>query len=74
MLPNGITSSALCLLDNIDHGRFDVTVTFPHTTRSTGSADLADQPECPASLPRFGGINGGKLEVAVIARGEGTFD
>lgn len=28
---NGITSSALSLLGNIDHERFDVSVSFPHT-------------------------------------------
>jgi hypothetical protein len=33
MRSNGITSSALSLLDNIDHDRFDVSVCYWHSTR-----------------------------------------
>ncbi|HEY7007882.1 MAG TPA: CDP-glycerol glycerophosphotransferase family protein, partial [Jatrophihabitantaceae bacterium] len=63
MLPNGITASGLCLLDNIDHERFDVTATFPITTRPD-KLDLIGliNPKVRV-LPRFGGINGGKWQV-----------
>jgi CDP-glycerol glycerophosphotransferase len=63
MLPNGITASALCLLDNIDHERFDVTATFPHTNRGDRTALIRLINPKVRVLPRFGGINGGKLQV-----------
>jgi CDP-glycerol glycerophosphotransferase len=63
MLPNGITSSALCLLDNIDYDRFDVSVTFPHT-ESADRMQLIDLINPNVRLfPRVGGINGSKLKV-----------
>jgi CDP-glycerol glycerophosphotransferase (TagB/SpsB family)/glycosyltransferase involved in cell wall biosynthesis len=63
MLPNGITASGLCLLDNIDHERFDVTVTYPHTTRPERLDLIKLINHNVRVLPRFGGINGGKLQV-----------
>jgi glycosyltransferase involved in cell wall biosynthesis len=63
LLNNGITSSALTLLHNIDYERFDVSVTFPHPTsrdllRLAGLIDPRAR-----QLPRIGGINGGKFQV-----------
>jgi CDP-glycerol glycerophosphotransferase len=40
MLPNGITSSVLNLLDNIDHDRFDVSVFYVHSERRARSAQV----------------------------------
>jgi CDP-glycerol glycerophosphotransferase len=63
MLPNGITQSGLCVLDNIDYERFDVTATFPHTTRPERIALIKLINPNARVLPRFGGINGSKLAV-----------
>jgi CDP-glycerol glycerophosphotransferase (TagB/SpsB family)/glycosyltransferase involved in cell wall biosynthesis len=63
MLNNGITASALCLLDNIDHTRYDVTATF--TFNRTGDRERQMNLINPhvRVLPRLGGINGGKWQV-----------
>lgn len=66
MLNNGITSAALCLLDNIDHDRFDVSVTFPHR--------IAGEPRRQAQLinprvrllPRDGRINGTRVRTVPL--------
>lgn len=66
MLPNGITSSALSLLDNIDHDRFDVSVTFPHTTVKDRLRLVGLIHPRVRLFPRFGGINGSKLQVTSL--------
>ena len=63
MLPNGITASGLCLLDNIDHERFDVTATYTHTTRPERVALIKLINPNVRVLPRIGGMNGSKLQV-----------
>jgi CDP-glycerol glycerophosphotransferase len=68
MLPNGITASGLCLLDNIDHERYDVTATFAHTNREDRKHLIGLINKNVRVLPRFGGINGGKLQVASLLR------
>jgi CDP-glycerol glycerophosphotransferase (TagB/SpsB family)/glycosyltransferase involved in cell wall biosynthesis len=63
MRANGISRSALCLLDNLDYDRYDVTVTYQHT-RLTSKRKLIDQINPRARhFPRIGGINGGKIGV-----------
>ena len=63
LLENGITASALCLLDNIDYGTYDVSVTFPLGS-STTRAHMVDRINRNVRLlPRFGGTNGSKLQV-----------
>lgn len=61
MRPNGITTSALNLLNNIDHERFDVSAFF---AQSRARATIAKQKQIhPAvrQFPRVGGMNGAKL-------------
>ncbi|CAM5349019.1 CDP-glycerol glycerophosphotransferase family protein [Leifsonia shinshuensis] len=61
MRPNGITTSALNLLNNLDHERFDVSAFF---AQSTVPAIIGKQQQIhPAvrQFPRVGGMNGAKL-------------
>jgi CDP-glycerol glycerophosphotransferase len=62
MLNNGITSSALCLLDNIDYDRYDVTATFAHAQSPERERVVRLINPNVRVLPRFGGMNGGKWE------------
>ncbi|HEX2306901.1 MAG TPA: glycosyltransferase [Jatrophihabitantaceae bacterium] len=63
LLENGITASALCLLDNIDYSKYDVSVTFPLGS-STNRAHMVDRINRNVRLlPRFGGTNGSKVQV-----------
>jgi CDP-glycerol glycerophosphotransferase len=58
---NGITQSALNLLDNIDHRRFDVSVCYAHSlNQDCRRNEDAINPEVRL-FPRVGGINGSKL-------------
>lgn len=66
MLANGITSSALSLLDNIDHDRFDVSVTFPNSTSPDRLRLIALINPRVRLFPRLGGINGSKLHVTPL--------
>ncbi|MFF2054012.1 CDP-glycerol glycerophosphotransferase family protein [Leifsonia sp. NPDC058194] len=61
MRPNGITTSALNLLNNIDHDIYDVSALF---SQSRSGAAIAKQKQInPAvrQFPRVGGMNGAKL-------------
>lgn len=61
MRPNGITTSALNLLSNIDHERFDVSAFFG---QSRSIATIAKQRQIHPDVrqfPRVGGMNGAKL-------------
>lgn len=61
MRPNGITTSALNLLNNLDHDRYDVSAFF---AQSRARATIAKQKQInPAvrQFPRVGGMNGAKL-------------
>ncbi len=63
---NGITSAALALLDNIDHDRFDVSVSFPHTT-SPEAQHLVDSIASQVRLfPQAPEITAGKLRVKAL--------
>ena len=67
MLANGITTSALALLDNIDHDRYDVSVAFPHTT-SPERLQLIGQINPRVRLfPQPASMNGSKLRVRALA-------
>jgi len=71
MLPNGITTSALNLLDNMDHDRFDVSVCYP-TTRIPERLELIESIHPRVRLfPRVGGLIGPKLQVRSIVATEG---
>jgi CDP-glycerol glycerophosphotransferase len=61
MRPNGITTSALNLLNNIDHSRYDVSAFF---AQSRSRATIAKQKQINPNVrqfPRVGGMNGPKL-------------
>jgi CDP-glycerol glycerophosphotransferase len=61
MRPNGITTSALNLLNNLDHERYDVSAFF---SQSRSRPTIAKQKQInPAvrQFPRVGGMNGAKL-------------
>jgi len=61
MRTNGITQSALNLLDNIDHGRFDVSVCYAHSiNQNVRRNEDAINPNVRL-FPRVGGINGSKV-------------
>ena len=71
MLPNGITTSALNILDNIDHSRVDVSVFYQHTTRRDRARLIGLINNHVRHFPRVGGINGHKVTVRrVIANGK----
>jgi len=61
MRSNGITASALSLLDNIDHERFDVSVFYSHSTNADRQSNEAAINPRVRLFPRLGGINGSKL-------------
>jgi CDP-glycerol glycerophosphotransferase (TagB/SpsB family)/glycosyltransferase involved in cell wall biosynthesis len=63
MLNNGITSSALCLLDNIDHSRYDITATFVYSTIGDREWQMSHINPNVRIMPRIGGINGSKWAV-----------
>jgi len=68
MKRNGITASALNLLQTIDHDRFDVSVVY---TPSRKAAVLAAQNALPARVRRFrysGSMNGRARERAALRR------
>lgn len=54
LLPNGISTSVLNLLDSLDHNRFDVSVTYPYSKNSNAVA-VADRINPNVRLfPRIG--------------------
>jgi CDP-glycerol glycerophosphotransferase len=63
VLPNGITASALSLLDSIDHDRFDVSVFYAHTIRRDRAALIDQINPRVRLLPRTGGMLANKVEV-----------
>src|SRR5579875_1852599 len=67
VLPNGITASALSLLDSIDYSRFDVTVFYPHTTRPERVALIDLINPNVRLLPRTGGMLASKVQVRPLA-------
>lgn len=67
LLPNGITMSALSLLDTIDHQRYDVSVLFPHTT-APAKLRLIERINANVRLfPQPASLNGAKLRVRLLA-------
>ncbi|MGH1549083.1 CDP-glycerol glycerophosphotransferase family protein [Leifsonia poae] len=61
MRPNGITTSALNLLNNIDHERYDVSAFFAQSrSRVIQGKQMQIHPDV-RQFPRVGGMNGAKL-------------
>ncbi len=61
MARNGITTSALNLLNTIDHTRFDVSVTFAQGNYWSVPATQKEINPHVRQFPRIGGMNGSKL-------------
>lgn len=59
MKANGITASALNLLRNVDHTRYDVTVLYPYAEGGVTAATAAGIPDEVRRLARVGGFNTG---------------
>lgn len=61
MIPNGITTSALNLLDNIDYKKYDVTVLCPFSTNPEQQHSFAQINSNARVMFRFGTFNGSYL-------------
>ncbi|GAA2066663.1 glycosyltransferase [Leifsonia soli] len=61
MRPNGITTSALNLLNNIDHERYDVSAFFAQSRSRVVIAKQRQIHPAVRQFPRVGGMNGTKL-------------
>lgn len=61
MRPNGITASALNLLNAIDHDQFDVSVVFPYSRRRAVLDKQAEIHPAVRQFARVGGMNGSKI-------------
>ncbi len=75
MIPNGITTSAINLLDNIDYGKYDVTVLCPFGTSPEQMHSYSQINPKARIMFRFGTFNGGyvsnSLRLAVLRKGAG---
>ncbi len=63
MRSNGITTSALNLLRNIDHDRFNVSAMIVHTRRGQPWVNQALIDPHVRQVRRIGGMNGGKWQI-----------
>lgn len=68
LIPNGITTSALNLLDNIDYSRFDVTVLCPFNAKGAKQHIYSQINHNARVLFRFGTFTGGYLDNALRLR------
>ncbi|GAB3527360.1 CDP-glycerol glycerophosphotransferase family protein [Arthrobacter monumenti] len=71
MQPNGITTSALNLLNNIDHERYDVSAFYSYSRTHAKKASEAAINDNVRLFPREGGLNGNKLEHWFAKRHQG---
>lgn len=71
MAPNGITTSALNLLDNIDYARFDVSAFYSYSRMEVKKRSESAINEKVRLFPREGGLNGNKLEHWMARRHQG---
>ena len=60
MRPNGITTSALNLINSIDHTRYDVSITYTGGAASRRMLDERFVDPAIRHFPRVGGMNGSK--------------
>jgi CDP-glycerol glycerophosphotransferase (TagB/SpsB family)/glycosyltransferase involved in cell wall biosynthesis len=70
LLGNGITTSALNMLANIDHDKVDVSVCFQNPRSEDRIALAASIDPRVRLFPRLGGINGPRLAVRAVLRHE----
>lgn len=61
MRPNGITTSALNLLNNLDHERYDVSALFAQSRSQVVIGKQRQIHPAVRQFPRVGGMNGAKL-------------
>jgi CDP-glycerol glycerophosphotransferase (TagB/SpsB family)/glycosyltransferase involved in cell wall biosynthesis len=61
MKPNGITTSGLNLLANIDHDRYDVSAFYLYSAKPDQARSIAAIHPRVRHLPRTGGMNGSKV-------------
>ncbi len=61
MKSNGITTSGLNLLSNLDHDRFDVSAFYTYTGRGDQAKNIAAIDPRVRHMPRIGGMNGSKF-------------
>ena len=66
LLPNGITTSAINLLNSLDYERFDVSVAYAHSTKRATSDFLARIDSRIRLLPRIGRFYTGKTPVEQV--------
>lgn len=68
MHPNGITTSVLNLLNNIDYSRFDVSAFYSYSRMETKKRSEAAINPNVRLFPREGGLNGSKVEHWMVRR------
>lgn len=68
MLPNGITTSALNLLDTIDHDRYDVSAFYTHTNQAERRALIASIHPRVRLFPRSGQLLASRFHAGRIRR------
>ncbi|MCW4466167.1 CDP-glycerol glycerophosphotransferase family protein [Glutamicibacter sp. MNS18] len=77
MIPNGITTSALNLLDNIDYAKYDVTVLCPFSSTAEQQHSYAQINPKARLMFRFGTFNGGyvsnSLRLNVLKNGSNNW-
>lgn len=77
MIPNGITTSAINLLDNINYDRYDVTVLCPFSAESAQQHGFSQINSNARVMFRFGTFNGSyvsnRIRLRVLKRGERSF-
>lgn len=77
MIPNGITTSALNLLDNIDYEKYDVTVLCPFSANDMQQRSYRQVNKKARLVFRFGTFNGGYvdnfLRLRILKNGSSSF-
>lgn len=77
MIPNGITTSALNLLDNIDYEKYDVTVLCPFSSNETQQRSFRQVNNKARLVFRFGTFNGGYIDnflrLRILKNGSSSF-
>src|SRR5699024_354891 len=66
LLPNGITTSAINLLNSLDYERFDVSVAYAHSTKRATSDFLARIDSRIRLLPRIARFYTGTSPVRLV--------
>ena len=77
MIPNGITTSAINLLDNIDYEKYDVTVLCPYSSKKDQQYNISQINSNARVMFRFGTFNGSyiqnRLRSRILRKGLSSF-